>query len=458
MMDQGGPTTKLRSFVTIWLGQFISQIGSGLSGFALGVWVFQQTGSVTKFAVTILLAVLPNLILGPIAGALVDRWDKRKTMVFSDAGSGLCTLILALLLFKGDLQVWHIYIATVAIGCFGAFRWLAYSVITVLLIPKRHLGRANGLIQLGQAAAPIISPLLAGVLVTTIQIRGVLLIDFATFVVSLLLLAVVRVPKVETASERKSLLGELTYGWTYITARPGLMLLLMSFALTNFGISFLQVLLVPLILSFSSPAALGTVLSLSGTGLLVGSLAMSVWGGPKRRIKWIIGLWIVQGLLFIVGGLQANIVLIGFMVFGNLFCAPLVQSCSQVIWQRKTALDVQARVFAVRRMIGFSCTPLAYLLAGPLADKVFEPMLASGGSLAGSIGRVIGVGPGRGTGLLTMVLGVFIILTSIAAYMLPRLRNVEEELSDVLPDEPPPSVLEAEKLLEPAGAEVGVGV
>jgi len=447
----------MKSFFIIWFGQFVSQIGSGLSGFALGVWVFQQTGSATQFAATILLNVLPNLILGPFAGALVDRWDRRKVMACSDAGACL-TLALAFLLTGGNLQVWHVYAITLAMSCCGVFRWLAYSAVTVLLLPKQQLGRADGLNQLGQAAAPILSPLLAGVLVMTVRIQGILLIDLATFVFSLTLLLMVRIPKAQPSKEgdeRKSLWAQVTYGWTYIMARQGLLLLLIFFALTNFAISFLLVLIVPLILSFASAAVLGSLMSLSGAGLLAGSLATSVWGGPKRRVYGIVALWSVQGLLLVLGGFQVNAVLIGVMMFGNLFCAPLVQSCSQVIWQSKTALDVQGRVFAVRRMIGYSCTPLAYLLAGPLTDKIFEPLLADHGPLATTVGRVIGVGPGRGIGFLLITLGVFTIAMAATAFMFPRLRNLEEELPDAIEEKlPPPPV---EELLAVDHDELSVG-
>lgn len=444
-MSQSIQNTKMKTFFIIWFGQFISQIGSGLSGFALGVWVYQQTGSATKFAVTVLLSMLPNIIVAPLAGALVDRWDRRMVMAVSDSAAAVATVILASLLFFGHLQLWHIYVCTVVISLGGTFHSLSYSAITTILTPKEQLGRANGLIQLSQSAAPILSPLFAGVLVMTVGIQGVLFIDFATFVVAMATLFVVRVPvpgkSIETDASKPSFLRQFTYGWIFIKARPGLRWLLTLFAMTNFAMAMVQVLIVPLILSFSSPGALGTVLSLSGGGLLAGSLIMSVWGGPKRRIHGILSLWIAQGLLLILCSLYANLVLIAVMIFGCLLTAPIIQGCSQVIWQRKTPLDIQGRVFAVRRMIAFSCTPIAYLLAGPLVDKVFEPLLAEHGALAGSVGRIIGVGPGRGISFLFICLGVFIAITVTAGSLNPRLRNVDQELPDALPD----TVLQGEK-------------
>jgi len=440
-MYQSVKDPKMRTFFTIWFGQFISQIGSGLSGFALGVWVFQQTGSATKFAFTVLLSMLPNILVAPLAGDTVDRWDRRKVMAVSDSAAALATLAVAALLFLGRLELWHIYLATVAISLGSTFHSLAYSAITTILMPKEQLGRANGLIQLGQSATPILSPLLAGVLVMTIKIGGVLLVDFATFLVALATLIAVRVPKpirtVEEEEQEQSFLRRLTYGWTFIKARPGLRTLLTLFAITNFAIAMVQVLVVPLVLSFSTAGVLGTVLSLSGSGLLVGSLLLSVWGGPKSRITGILLLWTLQGLLLIVACIHANIVLIAVMLFGLLFTAPIINGCSQVVWQSKTPLNVQGRVFAVRRMIAFSCTPVAYLLVGPLVDKLFEPALAEGGALAGSVGRIIGVGPGRGIAFLFICLGAVVVIVAAAGGLYPRLRNVEEELPDAFPEAAP---------------------
>jgi DHA3 family macrolide efflux protein-like MFS transporter len=229
----------------------------------------------------------------------------------------------------------------------------------------------------------------------------------------------------------------VTYGWTFIKARPGLRTLLTLFAITNFAIAMVQVLVVPLVLSFSTPAALGTVMSLSGSGLLVGSLLLSVWGGPKHRITGILLLWTLQGLLLILACIHTNIAAVAVLLFGLLFTAPIINGCSQVVWQSKTPLNVQGRVFAVRRMIAFSCTPIAYLLVGPLVDKLFAPALMEDGALAGSVGRIIGVGPGRGISFLFICLGAVVVIVAAAGGLYPRLRHVEEELPDALPDAAP---------------------
>jgi len=367
-MTQHVPSRGMRVFILVWFGQFVSLIGSGLIGFALGVWVYQRTGSVTQFTLIPLFTTLPSIVISPLAGALVDRWDRRWAMILSDSGAGLCTLYIVLLLLSNRLEVWHIYLTMAASSTFSAFQWPAYSAATTLLVPKQHLGRANGMVQFGQAVARIVSPVLAGVLVAAIQVQGVILIDVATFVFAILTLLLVQVPRPETTAEgiagRGSLLREAAYGWAYVVARPGLLGLLIIFAATNFTFGMISVLFIPMVLSFASTAVLGTLLSVAGLGMLVGSLAMTAWGGPKRRVYGVLGFECLIGVCILLAGVQASTPLIAAAAFGGFFSFPLINGASQTIWQSKTAPDVQGRVFAVRRMIAWSATPLAYLVAG----------------------------------------------------------------------------------------------
>src|SRR6476661_5342709 len=288
-ITQRPTASRMRVFMLIWLGQLISLIGSGLTGFALGVWVYQRTGSVTQFALISLSTTLPFIAISPLAGVLVDRWNRRWLMILSDFGAALSTLAIALLLTTGRLETWHIYLATAVSSTFSAFQWPAYTATTTLLVPKQHLGRASGMTQMGQALAQLISPVLAGILLGIIQLQGIILLDFATFLFALVSLLLVRFPNAKTTPAREagkgSLLHSAAYGWTYITARPGLLGLLIFFSASNFLVGVVEVLTTPLVLSFASPAVLGTILSIGGTGMLVGSLVISTWGGPQRHIN-----------------------------------------------------------------------------------------------------------------------------------------------------------------------------
>lgn len=431
---------EMKTFTIIWFGQLISLVGSGLTSFALGLWVYQSTGSVTQFALIALCTVLPRLVLSPLAGVLVDRWDRRWTMILSDIGAGLSTFVIAILFFTGRLEVWHIYLASAVSSAFGTFQWPAYAASITLLVPKRNLGRANGMVQFGEAASEILAPVLAGVLVMTIKLWGVILIDFVTFLFAVITLLIVRFPKPDTTTAGKAgkenIFREAAYGWRYITTRSGLLGLLMFFAIANFLQGMLGILITPMILNFTSADVLGTIISIAGGGLLTGSLMMSLWGGPKRRIAGVLNFQLLRGLCFLLIGLRPSALLVALGAFGAHLTIAIISGSNQAIWQSKVAPDVQGRVFAMQQMIARSASPLAFLLAGPLADKVFEPLLAANGLLAESLGPIVGVGPGRGIGLLFIVMGIIKVLVALGGYLYPRIRLVEEELPDVIADEP----------------------
>jgi MFS family permease len=430
----------MRTFSIIWFGQLISTLGSGLTGFALGVWVYQETGSTTMFAMNMLAYAIPNLVVSPFAGALVDRFDRRLVMIMSDAGAGLTTLAIVILLYTGNLEVWHVYIATAISAAFTTFQWPAFSAVTTLLVPKEHLGRAGGMTQIGEAISQLLSPAIAGVLFVTTGLIGVVLIDFATFAFAVLTLFFISVPKPKVTKEglasKGSLLKEATYGWRYIVARRGLFGLLIVFALTNFFSGLWGPLLSPMLLDMTDPKTLGFLASIVGIGMLLGTIVMSVWGGPKRRIHGVLGFLILSGVFAFFLGMTPSIYLIAVAGFGLLFVSPIVNGSSQALWQSKVAPDVQGRVFSVRRMIAWSTMPLAYIIAGPIADNVFKPLLVEGGPLADSVGLITGVGPGRGIGLMIMTIGVATILTVTLGYLHPRVRLVEDEVPDAVQDEP----------------------
>jgi MFS family permease len=426
----------MTTFIVVWLGQLVSVVGSGLTSFALGVWIYERTGSATQFALVGLFAVLPRIALSPLAGALADRWDRRLAMVLGDAGAALSTLALVLLLWTDRLAIWHIYLVSAASAAFSTIQWPAYAAATTLLVPSKDLGRANGMVQFGRAAAEILAPTLAGALLKTIQLQGVILIDLATFVFAVGTLLLVRFPKPASISARKlegaSLWHEIAFGWKYIASRRGLVGLLALAAATNLLWGMVGALITPMILGFASSKTLGFTISIAGLGMLTGGVAMSIWGGPKRRINGILAFEFLSGVCFLLIVLRPSFWPTALGAFGAHVTIAIVTGSSQAIWQNKVAPDVQGRVFATQQMIARATSPLAYLLAGPLADKVFEPLLAHGGSLAGSIGQVVGSGPGRSIGLLFLLMGVTKIAVTLVGFAQPRIRLVEDELPDVV--------------------------
>lgn len=441
------PPRSMHAFYIIWLGQLISIIGSGLTSFGLAVWIYDQTGQATPFAFTVLFGSLPRLLLLPVAGAFVDRWNRRLIMIVTDTGSAVITLGAFFLISSGQLEVWHIYAIAICYSALSAFQEPAYTASVVMLVPREKLVRANGLIQTTQALEMLVAPLLAGVLFGAVGLRGIMLVDFITFFFAVGALVIVQIPQpratqaAQPDGKETSIWQEVLFGWRYLRARSGLMGLLIFFALVNFFLNFSAVLLGPLVLAFTTATVLGLIQSFAGSGMLLGSIGISAWGGPERRMPAVIGFIALAAIGLIVAGLEPSPWFIAAGGFILMFSVPFGSGISQAVFQNKVAPDVQGRVFATRSMISRSMMPLAFLLAGPLSDRVFEPLLGAGGAWAGTfLGDLVGTGQGRGIGFLFMICGTVLLLLCVAAWANPRIRYLEDELPDALPESQPLTV------------------
>lgn len=427
----------MKTFFIIWGGQLISMLGSGLTQFALGVWIYDQTKQATPFAITVLLGTIPRILLLAFAGSIADRFNRRKIMIAADTFSALLTLVVFILLNAGGLQLWHIYLISVLSSVLSAFQEPAYTASISMIVPKEKLGSANGMAQMGQAIASVLTPVMAGALFVFIGFNGIILIDFVTFFFAVGALLIVRIPQPERAPEHKdhNIWQDMQFGLTYLRERQGLMGLLLYYAMVNFLLNWSAVLLIPMVLSRFTADVLGLIQTVMGVGMLAGSIIMSTWGGAKKRIPAAIGFIILGVTGFIIAGLQPNPWFIGAGIFLLMFSIPLASGNSQVVFQTKVPREIQGRVFSVRSTISQSMMPLAFLTAGPLADKFFEPLLMSGGALANTfVGQVLGTGAGRGIGLMFILSGLTAIIVSVFVYLNPRIRNLEKELPDALPD------------------------
>jgi MFS transporter, DHA3 family, macrolide efflux protein len=428
------PAYGMRIFLLLWFSQFVSGVGTGLGSFALGVWVYRQHASATQYSLFAFVATCTGLLVGPLAGVLADRWDRKRLILLGDSGAAVMTGLMALALYTGRMQLWHVYIiASVMVG-FSALQGPAQVAVSSQLVSRRQLGRVSGMTQAAGIATGLICPPLSGALIPLIGFHGVIAIDISTFLFAFVVLVLIRLPRspgaAEANRERRSVLGDVRFGWDYLRQRPGLLSLLWVFAATNFAVSIVQVLLTPLVLSFGSATNLGFVNAATAAGGLIGSLALSIWGGPRNRMNGILLLVLLQAPILLLGAVKPSVMLIAVACFLFTGLTPLVGGLSQAIWQGKVAHDIQGRVFAMRGLVASLASPLAFLLAGPLADRVFEPLMAPGGALAGTIGQLIGTGKGRGVGLLFMTLGLFIIVVVVLSSLNPRLRKVESELPD----------------------------
>jgi MFS family permease len=435
-MDEGLTDKTFRQFVLVWFGQLISLIGSGLTSFSLGVWVFQHTHSITRFSLILVSAMLPNVIISPFAGVIVDRLNRRVVMLWSDLASGLCTFILASLFFTHQLQIWGIYVLLFLSSAAGAFRFPAYLALLSQMVPLRQIGRASGMMQLGPGAAQVLSPILAAALMSSIGFSGVILIDFLTFLFAIGTLASVHVPTLSSLSDTSrgspSLWREAGTGWTYIMARSGLVRLLIFFVFVNVTLSFSQALLTPMILGFASTKVLAAIMTTGATGFLAGSILISLWGGPRKKVHGLLVCSILYSVGLSLTGLRPSAQLITLGLFLSAMQIPIMNGCSQAIWQSKTALEMQGRVFGARITIAWLSNPLVYFIAGALADHVLEPLLAVHGPLTQSWLSAIGIGPGRGVALFLILNGVLMLSGAIMSFLNRYFWHVEDDLPDVV--------------------------
>jgi DHA3 family macrolide efflux protein-like MFS transporter len=386
---------------------------------------------------TVLFGSVPRLLVMPVAGSLADRWNRRLIMILADTGAALGTVALVFLLFFGNLQIWHIYIIVVFSSVFSAFQEPAYMASITMLVPKKDFARANGMIQMGQAIGGIVTPLLAGILFVAIGLRGIILIDLTTYFLAVSPLFIIRIPQPElkeSSDEKKSISRDFAKGWGFVSSRSGLLGLLLYYAMVNFLLNVVGVLGTPMILAVHSAAILGGIQTAMGVGMLGGGLLMSTWGGPKTlRIPKVIGFIALAELGLVVAGLRAHPFFPGAGFFILLFFVPLASGTSMAVWQSKVPPEMQGRVFSVRSLLSQSMMPLAFLISGPLADYVFEPLMRDGGMLSNTfIAALLGTGPGRGIGLMFVISGFLGIIVSGLVYLNPHIRDVEQELPDAV--------------------------
>ena len=427
----------MSGFTIVWVGQVISFLGSGMTWFALTIWAWEITGQATALALVGFFAFGPTVLLSPVAGALVDRWNRKLVMMLSDLAAGLSTVVVLILYASGNLQIWHLYVAGAFAGAFQAFQFPAYSAAVTMMLPKEQYARASGMLSLAGSASGVFAPIMAGVLLGPIGITGIMVIDVITFIVAISALLIVHIPQpaaTEAGKEgRGSLLQESAYGFRYIYARKGLFSLLLIFLAANLIFSISYTVLSPMILARTAndEVVLGTVRSVMGLGGVTGGLLLSAWGGPKRKIHGVLlGMAISSVTGTILLGIGQDLAIWSLGAFFSTFLMPIINGSSQAIWQAKVAPDVQGRVFSVRRLIAQVSAPLAILLSGPLADHVFEPAMMAGGSLVYRFGSLVGTGSGAGMSLMFVLTGVFGFFVSLVGYLFPEIRNVE----DILPD------------------------
>lgn len=420
-------------FILLWLGQAFSLLGGSMALFAVTLWIYQRTGQATPVAMLGFFNLAPMVLFGLFTGALVDRYDRRWMILMSDLASLVVNLFLIAFSLSGSLAVWQLYLAAFVLGTFQTFQWPATSAAVTLMVEKRHYGRAASLLEMAGMSSGILAPLLAGSLLGFIGLGGVLGLTAVGSALAIASVFFIDLPPQLPMESRSSLLMEVKEGVLYILRRPPLVGLQSTFTAGNFFFTLSYSLLGPFILAktHNNALAFGWVETAGAVGGLAGSGLIALFGGPKNKVFGILAGWVGVGLagLLVIGlGPSLRYWILGAFLGSAL--GSLNYASNQALWQSKVPPDLQGRVFAVRRLIGMGFSPLASLAAGPLADRLLEPAMRQGGTLAPVLGPVFGVGPGSGIALLFAGCGLATALVGLIAWSVPTTRNTESLIPD----------------------------
>lgn len=419
-------------FMFLWMGDFISAIGSGLTSFGLGVYIFQQTGKTSLMALVTLLGFLPSILLSIPAGVLADRYDRRLLMVIGDSCSAIGLLFILFCMRNGEAEFWQICVGVVVSSVFASLLEPAYRATITDLLPPSEFSKASGLMQVVGSAKYLISPVLAGFLLTIFDIRILLVIDICTFFVTVGAILVVRKGIARKAAEvSESFSAQMCEGLHAVTEKKGIFLLVVMGSLITFCIGFLQTLSSPMVLSFESSATLGTLMSVIASGMLLSSILLGSVSVKKCYVRMLCLSLFGAGIFMAIFGLRANIWLIG--IGGFLFFAMLPFANTSLDFLIRTGIpnELQGRAWGFIGFLSQIGYVVAYAISGLLADYVFTPMLMPDGLLSGTVGILFGTGVGRGIGLLIFLAGALLCVTAIILGNMKTIRNLEGGTNEI---------------------------
>lgn len=425
-----GASDGMKKYQLMWTGQLFSILGSGLTSFALGLWILGQTDSVTSFTMIAVIAGLPAVLLAPWIGPIVDRYDRKMILIISDTVSALVTLYIAIQYMNDNLVFWHIYVCVLISSVATAFQAPANIAAITSLVERKDYGRVSGLMQFADSSSMIVAPLLAGALLAFTDMTTILLIDLGTYAIAMITLILVKIPKAKAFKGDKkgsSMWQEFKLGWAYLFKHKDLVYLLVFFCLINLVVSMGTISILPMLHFMADKAQIGMVLSAGGIGMLLGSFLLASTGGPDKKIHGILGSGFLMGFCLLVMGIYPSFWLVMIGLFCFKFLLPMINGCSQAIWQGRIPQGVQGRVFALRRMFAQFTVPLGDFLAGPLADLVFEPAMRGNNIVSNTVGPLIGTGPGRGIALMLICLSILPMLFALWGYSNKEIRNISDE-------------------------------
>ncbi|SFR28071.1 Predicted arabinose efflux permease, MFS family [Lentzea waywayandensis] len=413
----------------------LSAVGTRMTTFAIGIWLWQKTESATAVTLLAFVAFGSTILFSPIAGALVDRWSRRVTIVAADVGTAVATAILLAVYLFGHVDLWLIYVVNFATGAFLSFQVPAYTATITGMVRKEGWTRANAMIGMLRAAPAIFAPAIAAPLMATVGVEPILAIQVVACLIATAVMFAVALPPLpprDETTDKPGFLRDTTMAFGYIAARPSLRGLLFI----TFSISFLSavgwVLFAPMILARTGndSNAVGIV---QVVGAIGGTVA-GIWLATLKPTPHMVRRMLIGVLVLAIPGRMLfgfDSVLIWSIALALGWGAiPFIDGYNQTIWQAKVPRALQGRVFAAQQAAENVALPIAYISAGLLADHLLEPAMRSDGVLAAIFGPITGTGPGTGIAVLYVLSGAAAVLLAVYGFLTPAIRDAEKLLPD----------------------------
>lgn len=427
-----------KKFLVIWMGELISNIGTGMTAFGLGVYVWQLTKSALDVAMVEMAALLPMILFSPAAGVLADRFDRRLLMIIGDCVSGLGLVLLLVLMNTGNIQVWQICLCVGFSSAFASLLDPAYKATLTDLLSEDEYAKASGMVGIASSSKFLISPIIGGLILAFYSMELIIIIDILTLAVTVSTILFVRKSLSVKPLEKKDLdfFKDLKEGWQIIVESKGVMLLIVLVSVLMFYMGIIQVLSKPMILSFASEKTTGILQTVVACGMMVSSILIGTGIIKRNFVKVMVVSFIVSGITMAGFGATTSIPVIiisGFLFFASL---PFATTCIDVLIRKSIDNEKQGRAWGLISLISQIGFVVAYVIAGVLADYVFNPALVEGGVLANTVGKIIGTGETRGIGFLIILSGVGLIITALFVSKSKGIREMEKQKdTELIPTE-----------------------
>lgn len=403
-----------KQFIIVWLGQLVSNMGSGISAFALGVYVFKLTHSASYYSWVLLAAFMPSLLLKPIGGMLADYLNRRAMMIIGDTGSALSVLFIIVMLFLYPNMLWPIYVGTVFGSIAIAIQNPAYKATITDLLKEGAYSKGSGLVQLAESSRYIISPMVAGLLISHMAIEYVLAIDCLSFIVAVLAVFKIRKKILDKKSSTEeeasgSLISNFFIGFKFIIKRTELFILLLAISIVTFFVGLLQALWGPMMLSFTTAKVFGFSQTTATFGMLVSSLLLGMFSKSTNKVRILSIALMLSGIFFAAMGVKQSVLVITISGFLFFLVLPFINTSLDVLVRRNIDNSIQGRVWAAVSLISQLGMGIAFVIAGYISSKVFYPILLHSNWLA----KYLGSTPDRGIALTLIVSGICITLLGV---------------------------------------------